>query len=345
MHREDHSREPSIILPPWEDASEFIAAAIPRPPVLIHGLLHQGEKMVLGGGSKSFKTWGLSNLAIALTHDLAWIGFGTNRCRVLYVNFELQRFNYQDRMKALIERMGIQIHPGRLSIWNLRGYQSSVQTLEHEINERVKEEKFDVIIWDPLYKMLGIMDENSARDMAMLMNALERIAFVQNAAIIFGAHFSKGNQSGKEPMDRIAGSGVVAGRDPDTLVLLTEHNDKFAYTVNCQVRNFKPIEPFCVKWDFPLFQRDQQLDPKDLKKPAGRPQKAGPNDLLIMLKFNDDQWDSEQFLEAASIKYGIAKSTFYDIVKQLARSGKIFKSKLSGNWNLKANSGSFGTEG
>jgi hypothetical protein len=337
MHREENPPEPSVILPPWEDAAEFIEAAIPRPPVLIHGLLLQGEKMVLGGGSKSFKTWGLSNLAIALTHDLGWLGFGTNRCRVLYVNFELQRFNYQDRMKALCDALGIKIEPGRLAIWNLRGYQSSVQTLEREINERVNEEKFDLIIWDPLYKMLGIMDENSARDMATLMNALERIAYVQNAAIIFGAHFSKGNQSTKEPMDRIAGSGVVAGRDPDTLVTLTQHKNKFVYTVNCEVRNFLPIEPFCVKWKFPMFLRDEESDPKDLKKSAGRPQKAGADDLLVMLKTNDDQWKSDQFLDAASEKYGIGKSTFYDILRELARSGKIFKSKMTGNWNLKHN--------
>jgi AAA domain len=337
MHREEKPPEPTIVLPPWEDASEFIAAAIPRPPVLIHGLLHQGEKMVLGGGSKSFKTWALSHLAIALSHNLGWIGFGNSQCRVLYVNFELQRFNYQDRMKALCEALDTKIEPGRLAIWNLRGYQSSVQTLERLINERVSEEKFDVIVWDPLYKMLGIMDENSARDMAALMNALERIAYVQNAAIIFGAHFSKGNQSAKEPMDRISGSGVVAGRDPDTLFTLTEHREKFVYTASCQVRNFKPIEDFCVKWEYPIFQRDRELDPKDLKKPAGRPQKAGPDDLLRMLKLNDDRWNSEQFLEEASIKYGIAKSTFYEIVRELARSGKIFKSKLSGNWNIKAN--------
>jgi len=33
------------------------------------------------------------------------------------------------------------------------------------------------------------------------------------AAVGFGAHYSKGNQAGKEAIDRVSGSGVFA-RDP-----------------------------------------------------------------------------------------------------------------------------------
>ena len=42
------------------------------------------------------------------------------------------------------------------------------------------------------------------------------------AAILYAAHFSKGNQAGKDAIDRISGSGVF-GRDADTLIILTKH--------------------------------------------------------------------------------------------------------------------------
>ena len=40
-------------------------------PDVVEGLLHRGSKMVLGGGSKSFKTWQLADLAMRV-EVLAW---------------------------------------------------------------------------------------------------------------------------------------------------------------------------------------------------------------------------------------------------------------------------------
>ena len=53
-------------LPPMEDAAELISKPIDLPPDVIEGVLHRGAKMVLGGGSKTFKTWTLVDLAISV---------------------------------------------------------------------------------------------------------------------------------------------------------------------------------------------------------------------------------------------------------------------------------------
>ncbi len=86
------------------------------------------------------------------------------------------------------------------------------------------------IVIDLVYKVLGGRDENAAGDISELCNELEQIAVVTGAAILYAAHFSKGNQAGKEAMDRIGGSGVF-GRDPDTIITLTKHQREGAYTV------------------------------------------------------------------------------------------------------------------
>jgi hypothetical protein len=46
-------------LPPIEDAAELISEPIVLPDDVIKGVLHRGGKMVLGGASKTFKTWTL----------------------------------------------------------------------------------------------------------------------------------------------------------------------------------------------------------------------------------------------------------------------------------------------
>ena len=102
------------------------------------------------------------------------------------------------------------------------------------------------------------------------MNSLERLSVTTGAAVAFAAHYSKGNQSGKEAIDRVSGSGVF-GRDPDSILSLTAHQEPDCFTLEATLRNFPPIDPVALRWAFPLFDRDPLLDPTALKKKSGRP--------------------------------------------------------------------------
>jgi RecA-family ATPase len=79
------------------------------------------------------------------------------------------------------------------------------------IIERIKSKHFSAVILDPLYKLLGDLDENCAGDMNKLMNELEQVTIEAGASIILATHYSKANQAGKNPRDRISGSGVLTG--------------------------------------------------------------------------------------------------------------------------------------
>ena len=97
------------------------------------------------------------------------------------------------------------------------------------------------------------------------MNEVEALVQKTGAAAAFGAHYSKGNQAEKDPLDRISGSGVFA-RDPDTIMGLTAHEESGCFTVHSALRNFSGVEPFVVEWDFPLFTRRDDLDANKLKR-------------------------------------------------------------------------------
>ena len=120
-----------------------------------------------------------------------------------------------------------------------------------------------MIVLDPIYKLLGARDENKAGDIASLLNEIELLAVKTGAAVAFGAHFSKGNQSQKESIDRIGGSGVFA-RDPDTILTFTRHDETDCFTVDATLRNHPPIDPFVVRWEFPLMCVDSTFDPANL---------------------------------------------------------------------------------
>jgi hypothetical protein len=251
-------------LPELIDAAAFIACLIEPPAELVEGILHLTDKLVFGGSSKSFKTWCLIDLAVSIATGTDWLGRRTAQGRVLFVNFEIQPHAWQRRISAVAKAKARDIQTGQIVLWNLRGYAADFRQLIPKIIERCRAEKFALIILDPIYKLYGGTDENAAGDVAELLNALERLAKETGAAIAFGAHFAKGNASAKEAIDRISGSGVFA-RDPDSLLIFTKHETDDAFTVEPILRNFAPVAPFAVRWEFPLMQRADDLDPAKLK--------------------------------------------------------------------------------
>ena len=190
--------------------------------------------------------------------------------------------------------------------------------------------KYALIIIDPIYKGLGGRDKNSAGDISQLCNELEQIAVVTGAAVLFAAHFSKGNQAGKEAIDRIGGSGVFS-RDPDTIITLTKHETEGAFTVDLILRNLPEQPSFVVRWDFPLMKVDSSLDPEDLKKCGGRKREHDANDLWQLL--STGPLTSTEWQRKADNELGISRRTFYALKRQLDTTGRILKSSATDKWS------------
>jgi hypothetical protein len=266
-------------LPDIVDAATFVAELIAPPAELVAGILHKGSKLAFGGSSKSFKTWNLLDLALSVATGGDWLGFHTEQGKVLFVNFEIQAHAWQKRIQAVAIGKGITLQPGSIQLWNLRGHGADFRRIVPKMIERCRADNFALIVLDPIYKIYGGTDENAAGDVAALLNEIERLATETGAAVAFGAHFAKGNASGKEAIDRISGSGVFA-RDPDSLLIFTKHEENDCFTVEPILRNFAPVEPFAVRWAFPLMHRDDDLDPTKLKQTVGAKKKHDPKNLL-----------------------------------------------------------------
>ena len=257
-------------LTPWTSGSEFPIdlkkKIMLQYPVLIDGLLHRGTKMVLGGGSKSYKTWTLLNLAASVASGTPWFGHETvdTGQDVIYLNFEVPHLFFLDRSQQVCNAMGLKKVPKNLLIWSLRGQTNDLGVVLEAMQMRMRN-GCALLVIDPIYKALGGRNENSAGDIGQLMNEVEAIVEQTGASVAFGAHYSKGNQAEKDPLDRISGSGVFA-RDPDTIMGLTAHEEDKCYTVNTILRNFPTIDPYVIKWEFPLFKRKNEFDPKRLKR-------------------------------------------------------------------------------
>ena len=139
------------------------------------GLLHQGSKLIVGGSSKSYKTWTLTDLAVSVASGTPWLGFNTVPGKVLYVNLEIQPAFFRHRIANVVEAKHVDLHR-RLDIWNLRGCIADYRSLIPKIRTRIRDQGHALVIIDPTYKLLGTTDENSATDITALLNIVESLA-------------------------------------------------------------------------------------------------------------------------------------------------------------------------
>lgn len=307
--------------PNFCDASNLLNGEMPPlPRVIVHHLLHQGSKMILGGTSKSNKTWALMDLALSVCSGEDWWGFHTNKSKVCYVNLELQEGFFVHRLKSICEHKGVYPEEGQFKILNLRGHAESIEDLRRRFVLFLRAGYFGMVILDPVYKVLGGRDENKAGDIATLLNEIERIAVETGAAIVFAAHYSKGDQWMKDSIDRIGGSGVFA-RDPDSVLTMTQHESLDCFTVETTLRNLSPISSFVVHWNYPLFMRDEEKNPQLLKGIIGKT-KWTEKDVLDEMKIAEG-WKARKLQLHLDQERGIAKASFYRIWEKLKTDGKI----------------------
>lgn len=312
------TKEPEIMS--WD---EIDSAEIKMPELLIDNMLHRGNKMTLGGGSKSMKSWALADLAVSVATGQRWWGNNTVKGRVLVIDFELQRYFWRERVRSVVEAKGGE-KPHNLDVLSMRGRMADFEMVRRYVMEACDQREYSLIILDPIYKCLGGRDENLAGDVASLMNEVEALTLDTGAAVVIAAHYSKGNQAAKDSLDRISGSGVFA-RDPDAILAMTKHEDEGSFTVDVTVRNFEPVKPFVVSWRWPLMHRNTELDPDNIKMPANeraRQPKITVAAFLRELK-GVKPMTKDELKDKTMAAFGIGKSKFYEVFKEAEKSGKL----------------------
>lgn len=299
---------------------KYILETPPEPKLLIGGtdkqdlrknaLVHQGDKVMLGAESKAGKTWWMLQQALCIASGTPFLGHQTARGVVLYINFELKPWAFRRRVNYVMEALELTNAKGEYKKrinkegkeepdypafieWNLRGKCYDIETICAVAEERLSKLpglKLAAIVIDPLYKSYGGKEENSATDMAAVLESMERFAEKFDAAIFIASHFAKGDSAGKSQIDRISGSGVIA-RDPDSIMTLSKLKDeKNLYTFEATLRNMACPEPCVVEFDFPIWKVRDDI-------------KAGGKayDLGALVKLLPPQGlNSNQWFEAAS---------------------------------------------
>ncbi len=266
--------------------------------------------MSFNAPSKMGKTWSLLHLGISLSEGMDWFGFKTTKSRILFINPELQNFSFEDRIQNVARNISGVTELDNFDYTTTRGKQLSSAILLPMLRKMIEPGKYGAIILDSIYKLYPTdTEENSNSDVGRFLNGLETLAAESGAAIIYSHHYSKGNQASKAAIDRSSGAGAWS-RDPDTVVSVTEHEKDKCYTVEFNLRDFKPVDPIAITINWPNVVRDASLNPKALKTTQFQA-KYTSKDILKLLE--NKAYTATELQKEVREELGMSSGTFYGL--------------------------------
>ena len=197
-------------------------------PVLIEGIFRMGRKGILTADAKAGKSFFAIEMAVCVAAGRPFLGRKCRKAKVCYFNYEIEEFEFMQRVKDVARALLIPEAEFRdnFKIVHMRGLSLPLKTMKDDLIALLLREQlntgepFALTILDPIYKITA-GDENSAKDVGIFCNDLDRIAKETGSAIFYTHHHAKGDQGMKKAMDRGSGSGVFS-RDPDLMIDLTE---------------------------------------------------------------------------------------------------------------------------
>lgn len=230
---------PKTVLPPTVNAVDFMAMDIPHPGSILEGCIDKGAKICVNGPSKARKTFFVMELGISIAAGLPdFLGWSIPQARnVLFVQMEVQDHFSQHRLIDICRAKGVdRASLNKFHIINARGSILEASNID-EIKTRVEQVGAELVIIDPLYKILS--DEIDQSAVKKLMAGFDRICNETHAAILYTHHYAKGRGGDKLTIDRASGSGVLA-RDFDASFNLTPHKEEGLLVLETIVRAYPP---------------------------------------------------------------------------------------------------------
>lgn len=207
---------------------ELLTAKIERPESLVgDGLLTRGTLALLFGRPGVSKTWAALQLAHAIAAGRReWFGLPTGTARVGYLSLELPDFYLQQRLRAIaiegecLEGLKLVYRP------RLSGAVDLVQGDTTALMEWCQRDGLGLLILDPLSRVHRA-DENSAREIAAVLESLELLCQETGASVLLVHHERKtsaggrGGGSDKSELDLLRGSSRLQS-DPTLIMHLAD---------------------------------------------------------------------------------------------------------------------------
>lgn len=221
---------------PIKTVDELMAHSYPPTTYLVDRLIPTESITILSGQSRSFKTYTLLDIAIAVaSHKPLFEHFATTQADVLIINEEdgerLLQQRFQQLGLAKNSNLPIQISA-------LNGFKLNDETVEETI--RLCGDNVKLIIIDSLIRVHNA-DENSAGQMAKVFAQLRKFTKA-GIAVLITQHHRKGNQHSTGGASEMRGSTDILAA-VDSHVAVRRENYSLTFSQEKQ-RYARELDPF-----------------------------------------------------------------------------------------------------
>lgn len=120
---------------------------------------------------------------------------------------------------------------------------------------------------------------------------------------------------------RLSGAGAWA-RDPDTIIVLTPHEEPDHFTVTSILRNLPQLPEFVVGWDYPLMTVASELNPEALRRPQSKNKVCSDKDFMDAVMTSEGKPFAKIVIEARSA-LKMSRSSVANYLKRLTGKGLI----------------------
>jgi DNA-binding transcriptional ArsR family regulator len=122
----------------------------------------------------------------------------------------------------------------------------------------------------------------------------------------------------------MSGAGAWA-RDPDSIIVLTPHEEPDCFTVTSILRNLPQVPEFVVAWEYPLMRVANDLNPDALRRPQSK-NKVCTDREFVEAVLADKAKSFTAIIKDADTDLKMSRRTAMNYLKRLTDSGLLAQS-------------------
>jgi RecA-family ATPase len=214
----------------------------PKPkPIVADGILYHQTKMILFAGPKMYKSLLAQQLAFCAAAGAPWIGYNTAQSNVLYIQAEIPKLLFRTRVVKMAQNQSVPV--GSLAFASEFNLKLDRAEGRQELEQAVKKHKPNILILDPLYKILSGPEETNV---VRVLDTLDWMIGKADLTVILIHHSRKPRTNVTGQVVDMGGSelrGPLFEQWADSILRIRGDIETDDRTIDFELRNAETLMP------------------------------------------------------------------------------------------------------
>lgn len=317
----------------WTSYGDLMGQIMTDPGWLVEGWWQKDSHGIVAGEPKTYKSTLVAEFATSVASGQPLFGMYPvhNPGPVIMIQEENSPFLMQDRFRKVSNSKGLLKGKTRvrskymvdvtfppdlpIEFLNNKGFDFTEDESRELLEERIQKVKPVLVIFDPLYLMLGGKDENSAKDLRPVLNWLIHLRYTYKTAIMVVHHWNKSGTSTRGGQ-RMLGSVTLHGWVESAIYSLIKNEEEHEVIIDREFRSFPKPKNMEIKY--------VMGNPGDDTYTPEVTENSMPMDDEILIMLRSSNGMSEKELVAAT---GLGRTALRTRLNNLERRGLIYCDK------------------